>query len=149
MSTTIFTAQNYDPEKARRKRQKIVIILSVAVILGGLFYLYRLWPYEHRVDQFLTAIENRDYKHAYALWQNDPQWEQHPAKYQKYPFSDFYRDWGPSGDWGIIKEHKIDGAATPKHGGTGVIVQVTVNQRVEPLRLWVERRDKTITWSPY
>jgi hypothetical protein len=148
MPTTIFTAQSYDPEKSRRQRQRIVVILSILMVAGGVAYHYRYWTYEHRVDQFLTDLERHDYKQAYALWQNDPRWEQHPGRYQKYPFPDFYRDWGPSGDWGIIREHKIDGAAAPT-GGSGVIVQVTINQRVEPLRLWVERRDKTITWSPY
>jgi hypothetical protein len=149
MSTTIFTAPEYHPEKQTRRRKTLVLAVSIFIIVGGLFYVFRFWPYEHRVNQFLTALENRDYQRAYALWQNDPHWQQHLERYKKYPFADFYNDWGPSGEWGIIKEHKIDGAASPKTGGTGVIVQVTVNQRVEPLRLWVERKDKTITWSPY
>jgi hypothetical protein len=149
MSTTIFTAKEFNPEKQRRRRQRVALVVSILIVVGGLFYMFRFWPYEHRVDRFLTAVENRDYQHAYAIWQNDSQWQQHPERYKKYPFSDFYNDWGPSGEWGIIKEHKIDGAASPKTGGTGVIVQVTVNQRVEKLRLWVERQDKTITWSPY
>ena len=38
--------------------------------------------------------------------------------------------------------------ANPK-GGSGVIVVVTINERKEPARLWVEKRDKSLTFSPY
>jgi len=149
MATTIFTAKEYDPAKGRRKRQILVAIVSLAVILASLLYIFRYWPYEHRVNQFFTALEKQDYKQAYALWQNDPAWEQHPGKFKNYPFSEFCQDWGPSGEWGAITSHKIEGSATPKGGSSGVVVVVTVNQRVEPARLWVEKKDKTLTWSPY
>jgi hypothetical protein len=149
MATTIFTAKEYDPEKYRRRRQIILAIVSVVVIVAGLLYIFRYWPYEHRVDQFFTALENKDYKQGYAIWQNDSAWEQHPDRFKNYPYAEFYRDWGPGGDWGVITSHKIQGGATPKGGSSGVVVVVTINQRVEPARLWVEKKDKTLTWSPY
>jgi hypothetical protein len=138
MATTIFTAKEYDPQKQRRRRQIILAVVSIAVIVFGLFYIFRYWPYEHRVDQFFSALESKDYKQAYAIWQNDSGWEQ-----------EFYRDWGPAGEWGMITSHKVEGAATPKGGSSGVVVVVTINQRVEPARLWVEKKDRTLTWSPY
>jgi hypothetical protein len=149
MSTTIFTAKEYDPQKEHRRWQVIIAIASIVIILAGVGYLFRYWPYEHRVNQFFSAVENRDFKQAYGIWQNDPNWEQHPDKYKNYPFPEFYRDWGPSGEWGVISRHKIDGAGTPKGGSSGVIVLVTINGRVDPARLWVEKKDKTMTWSPY
>jgi hypothetical protein len=149
MATTIFTAGHYDPEKSRRKRQTIVGIISLLVILGGLAYLLRYWPYEHRVDRFLDTLQKQDYQQAYAIWQNDPKWQEHPARYKDYPYEDFYRDWGPAGDWGAIHSHKVQGATTPKGHSSGVIVEVTINNRVEPARLWVEKKSKTLTWSPF
>ena len=47
---------------------------------------------------------------------HDPDWKQHASKYTRYPYSDFLKDWGPSGEWGIIKSHHIEGAATPSAG---------------------------------
>jgi hypothetical protein len=149
MSTTIFGAPEYNPEKERRKRQIIIALLSVAVILGGLGYLLRYWTYEHRVDQFFTALESKDFKKAYGIWESDPDWEQHPDKFKNYPYREFYEDWGPGGQWGVIASHKIEGAGAPRGGSSGVIVVVTINKRVEPARLWVEKKDKSLTWSPY
>jgi hypothetical protein len=149
MATTIFTAGHYDPEKARRKRQLVLGIISLLIILGGLAYLFRYWPYERRVDHFFTALQQQDYQQAYSIWQNDANWQQHPEKFKDYPYSDFYRDWGPGGDWGAIHSHKIEGSTTPKRGSSGVIVVVTINGRVEPARLWVEKKSKTLTWSPF
>ncbi len=148
MSTTIFTAKEYNPEKEHRRRQLYIAIICIVVIVAGLFYIFRNWPYEHRVDQFFTALEQKNYKQAYAIWMNDPNWEQHPDKYPNYPFSDFYRDWGPGGEWGIIKSFHVKGSARPK-GDSGVIVVVSINDRVEQARMWVEKKDKTLTWSPY
>jgi hypothetical protein len=147
MSTTIFTANDYNPHKARKRRQWLIGILSAVVILGGLFYIFRNWTYERRVDKFFTAIEQKDYKQAYGIWQNDPAWEQHPNQHAGYLFNEFYRDWGPGGEWGLIRSHRIEGSTRPK-GGSGVIVVVKINDRVEPARLWVEKKDKTLTWSP-
>lgn len=148
MSTTIFTAKDYDPRKARKIRQWIVGILCALVVVGGLTYIFFNWSYERRVSKFFTLLEHQDYKQAYALWINDPDWQQHPDKYANYTYNEFYRDWGPGCEWGLIRSFKIEGSARPK-GGSGVIVVVRINDRVEPARLWVEKEDKTLTWSPY
>ena len=34
-----------------------------------------------------------------------------PGQYPKYPFNEFYRDWGPGGEWGLIKTQKVYGAS--------------------------------------
>jgi hypothetical protein len=146
MPTTIFTAGEYNPEKERRKRLRIMAVICIVIILGALAYSFRNWPYEHRASQFFTLLQAHHYKQAYALWLNDPDWERHPAQYKNYPFDDFYRDWGPGGEWGAIRSHDIVGSAAK---GSGVIVVVRINGRVEPARLWIEKKDKTFTFSPY
>ena len=37
----------------------------------------------------------------------------------------------------------------PPQGGSGVIVVVTINQRAQKSFLWVEKRDLSLTFSPY
>ncbi len=65
--------------------------------------------------------------------------------------------WGPGGEWGLIKSHKLDGAAVP-HGysgsrfavSSGVVVVVTVNDRIaDKAHIWVQKEDKTLGFSPY
>ncbi len=105
--------------------------------------------FTERVDRFVTHLEHQDYEGAYGVWLADPAWRQHPQKYQRYTYNDFYRDWGPGGQWGLIKSHKIEAAVRPPRGGTGVIVVVTINRRAEKAFVWVERSDLSLSFSPY
>ena len=151
MSTTLFTATPYDAGKVRRKRIRVTAAILIVLLIAGLGFIFRYWPYEHRVDKFFHALEAKDYETAYGMWFNDPAWKQHPQNYSRYPYGAFYLDWGPGGEYGIIKEHKVDGSTSSGKWGTGsgVIVVVTVNGRSEPVRLWVEKDDKTIGFSPF
>ena len=147
--STLFQAPAYDPAREQR-RKRVVIVVIVAAVLAVLMYVrFRNWPYEHVVHNFFVALEHQDYEKAYGIWMHDPDWQQHPGKYKNYPFGAFEMDWGPSGEWGVIKEHQIDGVARPKNGGTGVVVVVTINQRADKARIWVEKKDKTLTFSPF
>ena len=148
MASTIFTAPQYDPRRERRRRAIIAGIVVAVAVLGLLAYLYRNWPEERVVDQFFSALVQKDFEKAYAIWMHDPNWKQHPEKYPNYSFREFYNDWGPGGEWGIIKGYRIEGSASPKQG-SGVVVVVTINERKEPARIWVEKKDKTLTFSPY
>jgi len=149
MASTIFTAKDHDPVKERRRRNFVIGLILVALLSGVLAWNFRYWPEERRVDKFFDALERKDYETAYGIWFNDPAWKQHPGKYKQYPFKEFYIDWGPGGEWGLIKNHKVEGAVSPKRGSSGVVVLVTVNERIEKARIWVEKKDKTLTFSPY
>ncbi len=148
MPSTIFTAPQYDPRRERRIRIIIAAVVAVAILISVLGYLYRNWPEERIAGQFMTALVNKDFEKAYGIWMHDSDWKQHPQQYSDYNFREFYNDWGPGGEWGIIKSFHIDGSASPK-GGSGVVVQVTINERKEPARLWVEKKKKTLTFSPF
>ena len=147
MSTTVFTAPSYDPRRERRNRVIIAVIVVAAIVVGILAYLYRNWPEERVAGQFFTALVNKDFEKAYGIWLHDPVWKQHPQN-PNYSFREFYNDWGPGGEWGIIKSFHVEGSASPKQG-SGVVVVVTINERKEPARIWVEKKDKTLTFSPY
>ena len=149
MPTTLFEAPPYDPQRDRRRKRIIGAIILVVLVLGTLAYLFRNLPYERVVDHFFTALEQKDYEKAYGIWMNDPDWKQHPDKHANYTFNNFYLDWGPGGEWGIIRKHEIVGSARPPKGGSGVVVVVRINDRMENARIWVERKDKTLTFSPF
>ena len=149
MTTTIFEAKPYDEARARRRRIWISSIITAVLVVGFLLWWFRYWPVERRVDHFFDALQAQNFEKAYGIWMNDENWKQHPERFARYPFGEFYIDWGPGGEWGLIKSHHVDGAAVPRGGASGVIVVVTVNQRSEQARIWVEKSDKTMHFSPY
>ena len=112
--------------------------------------MFRNWPEERVVDKFFTALQHQDYETAYGIYFNDPGWREHQQKYSQYTYADFYRDWGPGGEWGLVKSHGIYGTANTKSfGGGGVVVEVIVNERSEHARMFVQRSDKTMTVYPF
>lgn len=149
MATTLFQAQPYDPRKERRRRNIILISVGSIIVIAALLWFFRFWPYEHRVNLFFDALQKQQYEQAYGVWVNDANWKQYPQQYALYPYGSFYLDWGPGGEWGLIKSYHVDGAVTPKGGGTGVVVGITVNQRSEQCHIWVEKKDKRLAFSPY
>jgi hypothetical protein len=147
---TLLDAQPFDAARARRRKIKIALAVVAVIILAALAWMYRNFPEERVITHFFAALERQDYESAYAIYFNDPDWRQHPQKYSQYTFADFYRDWGPGGEWGLIKSFRIYGSANTKgFGGGGVIVEVIVNERAEHARMFVQRSDKTITVYPY
>src|ERR1700716_375211 len=125
---TLLDAHPYDPAKARRRKIKITVTVVIVVALAALAWVDRNWPEEHSVDKFFAALQQKDYEIAYAIYFNDPIWQKHPQKYSQYTYADFYRDWGPGGEWGLIKSHRIYGSAATKGGG---VVEVVVNDRAD------------------
>jgi catechol 2,3-dioxygenase-like lactoylglutathione lyase family enzyme len=147
---TLLDAQPFDAARARRRKIRIAVAVVTLLIVATTLWFYRNWPEERVVSHFFGALEKQDYESAYAFYFNDPDWRQHPQKYSQYTYADFYRDWGPGGEWGLIKSFRVYGSADTKgFGRGGVIVEVIVNERAEHARMFVQRSDKTITVYPY
>ncbi len=146
---TLLDAEPYDPAHERRRRLKIGGVVALILVLAGVAWLNRNWTEERVVDRFFAALEQKNYEAGYAIWLHDPDWRQHVDRYSQYPFNDFYRDWGPGGEWGLINSHKVYGSINPSGGSSGVIVDVIVNDRTEHARIWVQKSDKTLSFSPY
>jgi len=146
---TLFEAPTYDPRRARRKKELLAAGLLSLVLIGLLTYRFWNWREERAVDKFFSRLEQKDYEGAYGIWLGDAEWRQHPQKYARYTYGDFYQDWGPGGQWGLIKSHKIEAAVRPPRGGSGVIVVVAINQRAEKAYVWVEKSDLSLSFSPY
>jgi len=145
---TLLDAKEFDPEKETKNRKRLILIITVLVIVACFVWWFRYWPEEHLVGKFFSALQKQDYKSAYAIWQHDPQWQQHPGQYPLYPFTEFYRDWGPGGQWGIIKTAKVNGAAPCPRPSSGVLVDVIVNERTEHAQVWVEKGNHTLSYPP-
>jgi hypothetical protein len=145
---TLLDAKEYDLEKESKRRKRIISAIAIVVVLLCLGWWFRYWPEEHIVGKFFDSLQKQDYKQAYSIWMQDPQWQQHPDQYPKYPFNEFYRDWGPGGEWGLIKTQKVYGASACPGGGTGIVVDVVVNDRAQHAQVWVEKSDKTLSFPP-
>jgi hypothetical protein len=142
---TLLDAQKYDPTPSRRRRNRIIAAIVVVVLLA--FAAYHLRDYRERrhVARFFDALQHKNFEAAYGIWFHDPDWQKHPDKFKDYTYSDFYRDWGLGGEWGIINNYSIDCSLSQ---GNGVIVEATVNHRLEHATVWVDKNDHTLSFSP-
>lgn len=145
---TLLDAQEYDSEKGRKRTRRIVSAIAVLLIVAGIVWWNRYLPEKLVVGHFFDALQRQDYNTAYGIWMHDPEWQKHPQNHPKYPFSEFYRDWGPGSEWGLIKTQKIYGESACPGGGSGVVVDVVVNDRTEHAQVWVEKSDRTLSYPP-
>lgn len=145
VAMVLLDAPQYDARRARIRRNVIIgVIVAIPFIAFFTWYSWN-WPEEHRVDKFFHAIEAKDYSHAFAIWNSDPNWQQHPDEYKLYPYQAFMSDWGPSGEYGVITSAKI---LVSLQRGNGVVIGVRVNGNPKTLFLFVVRKSKTIGFSP-
>ncbi len=160
---TLIDAPAFDERRANRNRALLLgtgILLTVLVMLTVLGYLlghgwlFSNIPTEHRVSNFYTALEQKDYAKAYGIYMNDPNWQQRPQQYARYPLARFTEDWttySPAG--GPIISHHIDVSRTDGTGtfGTGIIVGATLNSNPNKKGfIYVTRDDGTFTYpSPH
>jgi hypothetical protein len=149
---TLFEAKPVDERKERKRRNSILVAIIVILALVFVWWWFRYWPEEHTADKFFQAIEQKNFEQAFAIWNADPDWKQHPEKYSNYTYGAFTLDWGPTGEYGGITSHHVEGAVSPKsHGGSasGVVVKVSINNRPNTNAcLWVEKDSQAISFSP-
>ncbi len=141
---TLLNAPVYDERKEKLKKAALVgsgvviallVVLTLAGFLLGHGWLFTNLPAEHRVNLFYSALEAKDYKKAFGIYNNDDDWQQHPDKYKDYPLDRFTTDWtteSPAG--GPIATHHVDISRVDGSGtfGTGVIVAATVTTAAKP-----------------
>lgn len=158
---SLLDAPAYDTRRADRLKTLWMGLASAAGLLLVLTFLgYILghgWLFsnlsaEHKVSEFYTALQSKDYAKAYGLYENDPQWQGHPEKYAGYPLSRFTEDWTTySPVDGPIQSHHVDVSRTDGSGnfGSGIIVASTVNGK-KGVDVYVSRADGSLTYpSPH
>ena len=145
---TLLDAPAYNAARARRRRNYIIGALIFCLLAGILLFVFWDWPEKHRVERFFAAIEAQDYPRAFGIWNNDPNWQQHPQKYVQagYPYGRFLTDWDKTSDFGPITSHKVTYATTM---GNGVLVAVEINGRKTLLPLFVDHKSHSISFTPY
>ena len=141
-------AKEFDEAAARRKKIRILTIIGVLLVVGILAWRFRFWPEDRLVDKFFASLQRQDYETAYSLYMADPAWKQHPEQHALYPYNEFYRDWGPGGEWGLVKKYRLYATGECPKGGSGVIVEVVVNDRSEHEQIYVQKKEKTFSPSP-
>ena len=142
---TLLDAKEFDPTRGPRVRNRVFIAVIVILILAWTAYHFRDYRERHHVSQFFAALQQKNFEGAYGIWLHDPDWQKHPDKYKDYNYTDFYRDWGLGGEWGIINNYTVDCSLSD---GNGVVVQTTVNHRLEATTVWVDKKDHTLSFSP-
>jgi hypothetical protein len=132
----------YGVVDARRERLTKQIILwgLIAVVIGAvLFFYFRNWSEERRVNQFLDLLKQHNYQEAYRLWGCTPDT---PCRY--YGPDRFTQDWGPEGIYKNASDLKIEDVDAC---GAGVVFHFTY-PGADDFGLWVERSTKNISFAP-
>lgn len=123
------------------RREKIIkigaIIVAALILIGGpLLFIFHDIRQENQVKQFVRLLQAHQYKEAYALWGCT---DAKPC--QGYDMKRFMEDWGP-GKQDLSAFH----IERSRSCGSGVIL--TVNFGKDQEKLWVQRDDLTIGFSP-
>jgi len=145
---TLLDAPAYNRTHAKRRRNLVIGALLVCVVAGVVVFLCWNLPAEHRVNQFFAAVEAKDMSKAFAIWNNDPDWQEHAQRYAKegYPFGRFVVDWGEAGDYGRITSHKV--LHSTSYGNT-TLMAVEINGRKAPLALALTKRTHAMSFPPF
>ena len=102
------------------------------------YWFLKNWREERQAKRFFELLARQDYKTAYALWGCTDQ-----APCRDYPLDAFLKDWGPqSGRGNPAGFHVVKSRSC----GSGVILTVETGKEEE--RLWVERKNLTLGFSP-
>lgn len=158
---SLMDAPAYDTRRAHLLKALLIglasligflILLTLLGYILGHGWLFSNLPAEHKVNEFYTALQDKNYAKAYGIYEHDPAWGQHPDKYPSYPLSRFTEDWTTySPVNGPIVSHHVDVSRTDGSGtfGTGIIVASTLNG-TKGIDVYVSRTDGTITYpSPH
>ena len=148
----LMDAKEYDPRPAQKRRKIIATVVVVVLAVTVYLYMTRYDSEKKVINNFFSAIEQKDFDAAYGIYYADANWKQHPEKYSSYTINQFKLDWGPSGEYGTISSHRVDCALEPPKkdfvSPSGVIVVVTINNLHDTRSMWVEKKSRTVTDSP-
>jgi hypothetical protein len=127
------------------------VALVIFLTFGTWFFFLRFISEKHTIEHFMDAVVTENFQQGYQIWK----------AHGTYSYSDFIADWGLKGYYGPIKSYRIEAAATPPNGTSGIVVVVEISPfqpfpadndpqsgRTREVRLWVERGDQSISFPP-
>jgi hypothetical protein len=139
-------------------RTRRLIFAGVAVLIAIVivaWYVFRFTPEKRAAERFFDALVAGDTGRAYELWKGQGQ---HSSSYTE---KDFLEDWGPNGYYGPVKSYRIESASSrPGASGVDILVDlspyapfpapedVEKSRRTRRVRLWVETKDKSLSFPP-
>lgn len=135
---------NYGAGEEQREKliRRLIAGAVVVVIAGGILYFFlKNFRQEHQARNFFEFLEKHDYKAAYTLWGCT---DAKPCR--DYSFQNFMDDWGPKSPHADVSSFRIKKS---RSCGSGVILTVDYGKGQEPDKLWIERGDLTIGFSPW
>jgi hypothetical protein len=134
------------------KNRLIVAIGSIALLVMIAIVAFLAWnlPAEHRLNEFMAAVEAQDLPKAFGIWNNDPKWQEHAQRYAEagYAYGRFVNDWGQGGDYGVIASHKIR-YGTSRYGNSTLFAVEINGRKAALLTLAVEKSGHRMTFPPF
>lgn len=159
---TLLNAPAYNERRERLTRNLLaasgilfatLLVLTLAGFITGHGWLFTNLLTEHRVNRFLSDIEQGNFSEAYGVYVNDAHWTERPGKYSGYPLQRFTEDWTKYSPVGAIRSHHVDKSVSDGSGpfGTTLIVASTINgQKDKRLFIAVQRSDGSFSYpSPH
>jgi hypothetical protein len=149
---SLFGTSIEQPRPSKKVRYTITgIALVILAAIAVWFFFLRFATERRTTTLFLDAVVAGNYQRAYQIWHPEP----------SYSYNDFLQDWGTNGYYGPVRSFRITKADQPKDA-SGVIVEVELspfqpfpndnevvkNRQTKEVRLWVERRDQSISFAP-
>jgi hypothetical protein len=136
--------ETYGAGEERRNRIILWTILGLlaAIILSTILYFtFRFYSEEKRVDSFLAAVRGGDYQRAYSIWGCG---DQHPCR--DYAMNKFLEDWGPNGAYTPMASGELKYV---EPCGPGLIYTIEKPGQPNPLVLYTTKGDPTLGFSPW
>jgi hypothetical protein len=134
---------------AEQRRARVVGIVKISsIILGGLlvvglilYGVFKNHGEEQRAKSFLGLLDAHNYQAAYAMWGCT---DSHPCP--AYPFAKFQEDWGPKSEH---SDETVAHIGLSQSCGSGVLIRLDYRAKQEPVSLWVERDNGTLSFAPW
>jgi len=144
---TLLDAKEYHPEKERKKRTRIISIIVLILVLAFVGWWNRFWPEKRVADRFFSALQKQDFESAYGIYYRTPTGSTIPRITHSILSTNSSR-LGSRRAMGIVKSYRIYGESNCPGGGSGVVIDVVVNDRTQHAQLYVDKSDKTISSPP-